>query len=173
MAEEEQTVKVEVTQQASPARFFNDNRAIAGFGNSTRAVFTSVRELGENGLEASETRVVAPVMDIKLEKLSQKEVSALLDVSGFEIKRGDDFLRLSCKDNGIGVEHLEIPKLFGRVLLHSTTISFKSSLYSFFSTRSNKQVFSPYYCKYFTSTCFIYNWFTFAALEILSYLYLE
>ncbi|MHA1910562.1 MAG: DNA topoisomerase VI subunit B, partial [Candidatus Kariarchaeaceae archaeon] len=119
MTESDKPVKAEVTQQASPARFFNDNRAIAGFGNSTRAVFTSVRELVENGLDAAETRGIAPVMDIKLMKLSQEEISALLDVKGFEAKRGEDFLRLSCKDNGIGVEHSQIPFLFGRVLTGS------------------------------------------------------
>jgi len=37
----------------SAADFFQDNKAIAGFDNSMRVVFTSIRELVENGLDAA------------------------------------------------------------------------------------------------------------------------
>ena len=49
-----------VTKKMSAAAFFNENRAIAGFGNSMRAVFTSIRELVENGLDSSENIWINP-----------------------------------------------------------------------------------------------------------------
>ena len=51
-----ETVKIpdENFQRRSVADFFHDNKAIAGFDNSMRVVFTSVRELVENGLDAAE-----------------------------------------------------------------------------------------------------------------------
>ena len=44
-------------QIRSAADFFHDNKAIAGFDNSMKCVFTSVRELVENGLDAAERAV--------------------------------------------------------------------------------------------------------------------
>ncbi len=44
----------ETFTKRSAADFFHDNKAIAGFDNSLRVVFTSVRELVENGLDAAE-----------------------------------------------------------------------------------------------------------------------
>ena len=61
----------------SAAAFFNDNRAIAGFGNSMRAVFTSIRELVENGLDSAEKRGANPVVSIDLRKLSSREINTL------------------------------------------------------------------------------------------------
>ena len=106
-----------VTKKMSAAAFFNDNRAIAGFGNSMRAVFTSIRELVENGLDAAENRGVNPVIDIELRKLSSREINELLDVKQYKkLEKHLDFLQLTCKDNGIGVPGHQIADLFGRVL---------------------------------------------------------
>ena len=38
----------------SPADFFYRNRSIAGFDNNMRALYTAVRELVENSLDACE-----------------------------------------------------------------------------------------------------------------------
>ncbi|MCH8906348.1 MAG: DNA topoisomerase VI subunit B, partial [Candidatus Heimdallarchaeota archaeon] len=102
---------------ASAAVFFNENKSIAGFGNSMRAVFTSVRELVENSLDASENRSVTPNIQIKLRKLDKKELKVLMGSSVRKDKNTRlDFLELSCKDNGIGVPRELIPQLFGTVL---------------------------------------------------------
>ncbi|MHA2089944.1 MAG: DNA topoisomerase VI subunit B, partial [Candidatus Kariarchaeaceae archaeon] len=102
---------------ASAAVFFNENRSIAGFGNSMRAVFTAVRELVENSLDAAEKRGVTPVIDISLRRLDKKELIKLMGTSVVKSKDTRlDFIELSCKDNGIGVDRDLIPQLFGTVL---------------------------------------------------------
>ena len=102
---------------ASAAVFFNENRSIAGFGNSMRAVFTSVRELVENSLDASEKMGITPIIDIKLRRLDKKELIKLMGTSVVKSKDTRlDFLEISCKDNGIGVPRELIPQLFGTVL---------------------------------------------------------
>lgn len=40
----------EIQQQKSPAEFFADNQAIAGFDNYGKSLYTSIRELMENSL---------------------------------------------------------------------------------------------------------------------------
>ena len=105
-----------VTKKMSAASFFNENRAIAGFGNSMRAVFTSVRELVENGLDAAERRGTNPDIQVKLRRLSSREINTLLDVKQYKMEKHLDFLKLTCRDNGIGVPSHQIADLFGRVL---------------------------------------------------------
>ncbi len=106
-----------ITKKMSAAAFFNENRAIAGFGNSMRAVFTSIRELVENGLDSAEKRGINPVVSIDLRKLSSREINELLDVTQYKkLEKHLDFLQLSCRDNGVGVPGNEIADLFGRVL---------------------------------------------------------
>ncbi|MHA2031433.1 MAG: hypothetical protein ACW99Q_18815, partial [Candidatus Kariarchaeaceae archaeon] len=102
---------------ASAAVFFNENKSIAGFGNSMRAVFTSVRELVENSLDASEKRGSSPQIFISLRRLNKKELVTLMGSSVAKSKDTRlDFIELSCKDNGIGVKRELIPQLFGTVL---------------------------------------------------------
>ncbi|MHA1514666.1 MAG: DNA topoisomerase VI subunit B, partial [Candidatus Heimdallarchaeaceae archaeon] len=106
-----------VTKKMSAAAFFNENRAIAGFGNSMRAVFTSIRELVENGLDAAENRGINPNISIDLRKLSSREINELLDVKQYKkLEKHLDFLQLTCTDNGTGVPGHLIADLFGRVL---------------------------------------------------------
>ncbi|MDH5401552.1 MAG: DNA topoisomerase VI subunit B, partial [Candidatus Heimdallarchaeota archaeon] len=103
---------------ASAAVFFNENKSIAGFGNSMRAVFTSVRELVENSLDASEKRGVTPRIFLTIRKLEKKELIALMGGTS-SLKTQDakiDFIEMSCRDNGIGVSRDLIPQLFGTVL---------------------------------------------------------
>ncbi|MHA1551250.1 MAG: DNA topoisomerase VI subunit B [Candidatus Heimdallarchaeaceae archaeon] len=104
-------------KKMSAAAFFNDNKAIAGFGNSMRAVFTSIRELVENGLDAAEIRGVNPIISIDLRRLSSREINDLLDVTQYKkLEKHLDFLQLTCRDNGVGVPSNQIADLFGRVL---------------------------------------------------------
>ncbi len=102
---------------ASAAMFFNDNKAIAGFGNPTRSVFTAVRELVENSLDAAERRGVTPDISVKLRRLNKSELIKLMGTNVVKTKDSKvDFIELSCKDNGVGVKRELVPQLFGTVL---------------------------------------------------------
>ncbi len=104
----------------SAADFFQDNKAIAGFDNSMRVVFTSIRELVENGLDAAE-RLGGhlPEIHVIIQKLTKEEITKLLDVRSFDSSDKLDFLRLTVRDNGSGIQSEFIPPLFGRVLTGS------------------------------------------------------
>lgn len=104
-------------RSASAAVFFNDNKSIAGFGNPLRAVFTSIRELVENALDAAEKRNVTPNIYLRLRRMTIDEVSNLMDMDSTRLgNKKLDFLQLTCRDNGVGVPRELIPQLFGTVL---------------------------------------------------------
>ena len=70
----------EIQVQKSPAEFFADNQAIAGFDNAGKSLFTSLRELVENGLDAAESIQELPEIDIEIREYTQHE---------FNVWRGD------------------------------------------------------------------------------------
>ncbi|MHA1270763.1 MAG: ATP-binding protein [Candidatus Helarchaeota archaeon] len=88
-------------QQQSPAEFFKKNKAIAGFDNDQKAVYTIVRELVENSIDAAESIRKLPEIYLRLQKLK------------------NDVYLISIKDNGSGVPDEEIPKCFGILLYGS------------------------------------------------------
>jgi DNA topoisomerase-6 subunit B len=96
----------EVFQEISAADFFYRNRDIAGFTNPTRAIYSTIRELVENSLDACETRQIQP--DIYL-RISHE--SGPTD--------GPGIYRIHIEDNGIGIPHDIIPSAFGQVLFGS------------------------------------------------------
>jgi len=132
-------------QIRSAADFFHDNKAIAGFDNSMKCVFTSVRELVENGLDAAERAVAwtkkrverleeqgkaipedltqwakrRPYIYVHLKTLDEFKIAELLKVEVRALESHLDFLELTVQDNGIGVAFEDIPTLFGRVLTGS------------------------------------------------------
>ena len=85
----------------SPAEFFYRNKQMAGFGNPSQAVYSAVRELVENSLDACEDALCLP--DVKV-KISTDESS---------------ILTITVSDNGIGLPYSEVPQAFGRVLYGS------------------------------------------------------
>ncbi len=91
----------EVFRSISPAEFFYRNRQMAGFGNPTQAVYSTVRELVENSLDACEDAQRLPRIRVDVE-------SSLSDT-----------LTVTVSDNGTGVPHSQIPESFGRVLYGS------------------------------------------------------
>ncbi|MHA2304168.1 MAG: DNA topoisomerase VI subunit B [Candidatus Hodarchaeales archaeon] len=103
----------------SAADFFQDNKAIAGFDNTMRVVFTSIRELVENGLDAAERISKLPEIHVSIERLKKESIAKLLNVTTFESSEKVDFLRLSVRDNGSGIQCEFVPPLFGRVLTGS------------------------------------------------------
>ncbi|PSG96267.1 DNA topoisomerase VI subunit B [Thermoplasmatales archaeon SW_10_69_26] len=83
------------------SEFFERNKHILGFDNTTRALITSVKEGVDNALDACEEGNVLP--DIRV-----------------EIHEGDDDeYTLVIEDNGPGVVKRQVPKVFGRLLYGS------------------------------------------------------
>ncbi|MHA1771320.1 MAG: DNA topoisomerase VI subunit B [Candidatus Thorarchaeota archaeon] len=85
----------------SPAEFFYRNRQMAGFGNPTQALYSTVRELVENSLDACEEISVAPLVNI---------IITQVDIGIY---------RVTVSDNGIGIPAVNVPEAFGRVLYGS------------------------------------------------------
>ncbi|OLD01286.1 MAG: DNA topoisomerase VI subunit B [Crenarchaeota archaeon 13_1_40CM_3_53_5] len=96
----------EVFQEISAADFFYRNRDIAGFTSPSRAVYSTIRELVENSLDACETMGVPP--DIYL-RLSHE--SGPVD--------GPGVYSVRVEDNGLGIPGKIIPSAFGQVLYGS------------------------------------------------------
>jgi DNA topoisomerase VI subunit B len=94
--------------EISPSEFFYRNRDLAGFSNPSRALYTSIRELVENSLDACEQFSILP------------EVSVRVDVSPEATKSGEQVAyTITVKDNGPGIETKHIPNAFGRVFYGS------------------------------------------------------
>jgi DNA topoisomerase-6 subunit B len=96
----------EVFQEISAADFFYRNRDIAGFTNPTRAIYSTIRELVENQLDACEIREIPPEIYLRV-----SHESGPTD--------GPGVYRVHVQDNGIGIPHDIIPSAFGQVLFGS------------------------------------------------------
>ncbi len=121
--------KGETQVQKSPAEFFAENQAIAGFDNLGKSLYTSIRELIENSLDACESIGELPTVQVKVQELTQDEFNKIRgisvktkDVELFQGKKEDKkskkegYFRISVTDNGCGMSHDQIPDLLGRVL---------------------------------------------------------
>mmetsp|Transcript_31102 Transcript_31102/g.88812 ORF Transcript_31102/g.88812 Transcript_31102/m.88812 type:complete len:667 (-) Transcript_31102:80-2080(-) len=130
--------------QKSPAEFFAENQAIAGFDNLGKSLYTSIRELIENSLDACESIGELPTIHVKVQELTQDEFNKIRGISvrtkDVELFQGkgssgvgagngsnagsakkakrsaEGYFRISVRDNGCGMSHDKIPDLLGRVL---------------------------------------------------------
>jgi DNA topoisomerase-6 subunit B len=94
--------------EISPSEFFYRNRDLAGFSNNARALYTSVRELVENSLDACEQAQILPEISVKIEFAPEG------------IRAGEQVAyTLTVKDNGPGIEAKHLPNAFGRVFYGS------------------------------------------------------
>ncbi|MFH0748627.1 MAG: DNA topoisomerase VI subunit B [Candidatus Bathyarchaeota archaeon] len=95
-------------QEISPADFFYRNRDLAGFNNPARALYSAIRELIENSLDACELYEIAPniYLRISLEIPPQTE-------------EGESIYRIRIMDNGSGIPPEFIPSAFGQILFGS------------------------------------------------------
>jgi DNA topoisomerase VI subunit B len=125
----------------SPAEFFAENQAIAGFDNMGKSLYTSIRELVENSLDACESIDVLPSIGVSIEELTKEQFNKLRgitqknkDAELFRKKKEapckkynekapsrrkasqEGYFRIKVKDNGCGMKHEKIPDLLGRVL---------------------------------------------------------
>ena len=92
-------------EEISPADFFYRYRDIAGFSNPARALFSAIRELVENALDACEAGGILPDIYLRLSLEEERD-----EVSIY---------RLRIEDNGSGVPGEHIPRAFGQVLYGS------------------------------------------------------
>ncbi|MEM2321431.1 MAG: DNA topoisomerase VI subunit B [Candidatus Bathyarchaeia archaeon] len=92
-------------QEISPADFFYRNREIAGFSNPARAIFSAIRELIENSLDATEPAGFLPDIYIRLSSANETEE--------------EGFYTLRVEDNGIGIPPDYIPLAFCQFLFSS------------------------------------------------------
>lgn len=85
----------EVQVSKSPAEFFAENQAIAGFDNMGKSLYTTLRELVENSLDACESVGVLPSISVKIEEMTQAE---------FNVQRG----LVSPSKKNAGVERKDV-----------------------------------------------------------------
>ncbi len=126
-------------QSKSPAEFFAENKTIAGFDNPGKSLYTTVRELVENGLDAAEAINVLPVITVHVKELDKRGLDAMMGVtsrermdetlftgqkkgkttSAAEQQAGADsvmYYTVTVTDNGMGMRHADVPEMLGRVL---------------------------------------------------------
>ncbi|MDW8048133.1 MAG: DNA topoisomerase VI subunit B [Nitrososphaerota archaeon] len=95
----------ETFQEISPADFFYRNKEIAGFTNPARAIFTAIRELVENSLDAAREDVLP---DIYI-RLSPDDGAG----------ENSDVYTLRVMDNGSGIPEHQVPLALGQFLFSS------------------------------------------------------
>lgn len=96
-------------REASPSEFFYKNRQLAGFSNPTRALYTAIRELFENSLDACELHRIRPEILVSLKKVRE---------AGENI----DIYRLYIEDNGSGIPKDVVLDALGRIFYSSKYI---------------------------------------------------
>lgn len=97
----------ETFMEISAADFFYRNRDLAGFSNPSRAIYSALRELIENSLDACELYKIPPQIFVRLSNEGNGE---------------QPIYRLKVADNGSGIPKEYIPQAFGRVLFGSKYI---------------------------------------------------
>ncbi|GBG33873.1 DNA topoisomerase 6 subunit B [Hondaea fermentalgiana] len=78
------------TQTKSPAEFFAENQNIAGFDNAGKSLYTTIRELVENSLDAAESINVLPEIELTITELSEASFATQRGVAQGE--RADEAL---------------------------------------------------------------------------------
>ncbi|MEM3745036.1 MAG: DNA topoisomerase VI subunit B [Candidatus Bathyarchaeia archaeon] len=97
----------QVFQEISPADFFYRNREIAGFSNPARAIFSAIRELVENSLDATEPVGILPDIYIRLSSIKGEE------------GENENIYVLRVRDNGSGIPADYVPLAFCQFLFSS------------------------------------------------------
>ncbi len=95
-------------REISPADFFYRNRDLAGFSNPTRSLYSAIRELLENSLDACELYKILPEIYIRL---SLEETT--------ENFKESYIYRIRIMDNGSEIPSEHIPSSFGQILFGS------------------------------------------------------
>ncbi len=85
----------------SVSEFFAKNRHLLGFDNPRKALLTTVKEAVDNSLDACEEAGILPVVEIRIEQLSETHFKVVV------------------QDNGPGIVRKQIPNIFGKLLYGS------------------------------------------------------
>ncbi|KAI3432870.1 hypothetical protein D9Q98_010453 [Chlorella vulgaris] len=96
--------KEDLLQQKSPAEFFADNRTIAGFDNPGKCLYTTIRELVENGLDAAESISQLPEIEITVTEISQQQLNRMRGVTNHD--RIDEELYQDFETDGVKQKRL-------------------------------------------------------------------
>ena len=78
------TARGEVLKVKSPAEFFSENKNIAGFDNPGKSLYTTIRELVENSLDACEAAGVPPEIEITLHEIDKAALDKLVGITTHE-----------------------------------------------------------------------------------------
>ncbi|PWA94800.1 DNA topoisomerase 6 subunit B [Artemisia annua] len=90
----------------SPARYLKDYMKSNGFDNAGMSLYTTIRELVENSLDAAEFINELPSVQVIIQEIDDTMI-------GFTPL--NPIYKVICKDNGCGISHDDIPKLLGQV----------------------------------------------------------
>ncbi|MGC9208394.1 MAG: DNA topoisomerase VI subunit B [Nitrososphaeria archaeon] len=93
-------------KEISPSEFFYQHRELAGFSNPSRALYSAVRELVENALDACDSYGIFPEVLVRL----KEAYPSPSDIKEFE---------LYVRDNGIGMPPDKLPNALGKVFYGS------------------------------------------------------
>jgi len=85
----------------SVSEFFAKNRHLLGFDNPRKALLTTVKEAVDNALDACEEAGILPVVEIRIEQVSETHFCVIV------------------ADNGPGIVRKQIPSIFGQLLYGS------------------------------------------------------
>jgi len=96
-------------KEISVAEFFEKNRHLLGYENSTKAMLTVIKELVDNSLDACEEAGILPTVSISVKQTAE---------SRFVIK---------AEDNGPGIVEEKLPLAFGKLLYGSKFHRLKQS----------------------------------------------
>ncbi len=94
--------------EISPSEFFYRNRDLAGFSNPARALYSAVRELVENSLDACELFKILPEVTVTVSGLDRDSEEP--DPKPYVV---------TVRDNGPGIDPRYVPNAFGRVFFGS------------------------------------------------------
>ncbi|MCP8311744.1 MAG: DNA topoisomerase VI subunit B [Candidatus Methylarchaceae archaeon HK02M1] len=94
--------------EISPSEFFYRNRDLAGFTSPSRALYSAIRELFENSLDACELYSILPDVFVRVTPLDPYTTDS--DPKAYSIK---------VQDNGPGIPPKHVPKAFGQVFFGS------------------------------------------------------
>ena len=74
--------KAEVQAQKSPAEFFAEHQQIAGYDNPGKSLYTTIRELVENALDAAESIGQLPDIHVSIQEYTTEQFNAVQRESG-------------------------------------------------------------------------------------------
>ena len=104
MTNEETPIAIELAKkqrEISVASFFEKNRHLLGFDNPRKALLTTIKEAGDNSLDACEEGNMLPEINVEV------------------IDMQNDRFKIIVEDNGPGIVKKQVPNIFAKLLYGS------------------------------------------------------